>query len=201
MARSLPRRLALLLVVLLLMWAALVAVLAWRAAQQQESEVLQRMSHGLAAHIVEHWPELGAGAPEDPQAHKELLRMLMTVNPGIQVYVLDRDARVQTYIGEPGMVRQPQMDRVALQRFLDGAPLPLYGTNPMGGASPGSSARRHSRRRPAAARAICMWCLTVPTAAPCWGVWARRASGKAWPGRPRAACCLRCWWVCLPCGG
>lgn len=136
MARSLPRRLALLLVVLLLMWAALVAVLAWRAAQQQESEVLQRMSHGLAAHIVEHWPELGAGAPEDPQAHKELLRMLMTVNPGIQVYVLDRDARVQTYIGEPGMVRQPQMDRVALQRFLDGAPLPLYGTNPMGGASP-----------------------------------------------------------------
>ena len=31
---------------------------------------------------------------------------VMTVNPGVQVYVLDADGRVAAYIGPPGMVRR-----------------------------------------------------------------------------------------------
>ncbi len=131
---SLSRRLVLLLALLLLGWGALVAALAWRVATQHEHEALQRLSYGLAAHIAQHWPELGGGSPDDPAARQELLRMLMTVNPGIQVYVLDPAGRVQNYIGEPGMVRQYQIDKTALNRFLGGAPLPLYGTDPMGGS-------------------------------------------------------------------
>ena len=130
---SLSRRLVLLLALLLLGWGALVAALAWRVATQHEHEALQRLSYGLAAHIAQHWPELGGGSPDDPTARQELLRMLMTVNPGIQVYVLDPAGRVQNYIGEPGMVRQHQVDKTALNLFLGGAPLPLYGTDPMGG--------------------------------------------------------------------
>jgi signal transduction histidine kinase len=130
---SLSRRLVLLLALLLLGWGALVAALAWRVATQHEHEALQRLSYGLAAHIAQHWPELGGGSPDDPTARQELLRMLMTVNPGIQVYVLDPAGRVQNYIGEPGMVRQHQVDKTALKLFLGGAPLPLYGTDPMGG--------------------------------------------------------------------
>ncbi len=130
---SLPRRLVLLLALLLLGWGVFVAALAWRVASQHEHEALQRLSHGLAGHIATHWPELGGGTPDDPKARQELLRMLMTVNPGIQVYVLDPQGRVQNYIGEPGMVRQHQIDKAALGRFLGGAALPLYGTDPMGG--------------------------------------------------------------------
>jgi signal transduction histidine kinase len=130
---SLPRRLVLLLALLLLGWGAFVTALAWRVATQHEHEALQRLSYGLADHIAKHWPELGGGSPDDPGARQELLRMLMTVNPGIQVYVLDPAGRVQNYIGEPGMVRQHQIDKAALNRFLGGAPLPLYGTDPMGG--------------------------------------------------------------------
>lgn len=129
---SLPGRLAWLLATLLLGWGALVGVLAWRVAAQQEHEALQRLSHGLAKHIAEHWPALGGGTADDEQPRKELLRMLMTVNPGIQVYVLDPAGRVQNYIGEPGMVRQPQVDLHQLRVFLAGAALPLYGTDPMG---------------------------------------------------------------------
>ncbi len=134
-AGSLPRRLVLLLAVLLLGWGAFVAALAWRVSTEHEHEALQRLSYGLAGHIAQHWPELGGGSPDDPRARQELLRMLMTVNPGIQVYVLDAAGRVQNYIGEPGMVRDHQIDTVALGRFLGGAPLPLYGTDPMGGGA------------------------------------------------------------------
>jgi signal transduction histidine kinase len=129
---TLPGRLVLLLATLLLGWGVLVGLLAWRVAAEQEHEALQRLSHGLAQHITEHWPELGGGNADDEQARKELLRMLMTVNPGIQVYVLDPLGRVQNYIGEPGMVRQQQVDLGSLRAFLDGAALPLYGTDPMG---------------------------------------------------------------------
>jgi signal transduction histidine kinase len=133
---TLPARLVLLLAALLLGWGLFVGMLAWRVAAENEHEVLQRLSAGLAGHIVKHWPELGGGTPDDPASRQELLRMLMTVNPGIQVYILDTSGRVQSYIGEPGMVRQPQVDTTALRAFLAGAPKPLYATDPMGGGTP-----------------------------------------------------------------
>ncbi len=130
--RRLPARLVAVLAAVLLGWGLFVGLLAGRVAAENEHEALQRLSHGLAHHIVKHWPELGGGTPDDPEPRRELLRMLMTVNPGIQVYVLDLAGRVQNYIGEPGMVRQPQVETTVLRAFLAGAPLPLYGTDPMG---------------------------------------------------------------------
>ncbi len=70
------------------------------------------------------------------EARAALLSMLMVVNPGIQVYVLDADGRVQAYIGDPGMVRQEQGDLQAVRNFLAGAALPLRGTDPMGSGVP-----------------------------------------------------------------
>jgi signal transduction histidine kinase len=60
----------------------------------------------------------------------------MTVNPGVQVYLLDADGRVQHYIGEPGMVRQEQVDLGPVRNFLAGGSLPLRGTDPMGSGVP-----------------------------------------------------------------
>ena len=97
---------------LLLAYGAFVALLGRQVAAEQEQESLQRLSHGLARHIVEHWPEIASPNRDeaDRTARDALLSMLMTVNPGVQVYLLDADGRVQHYIGEPGMVRQHQVD-------------------------------------------------------------------------------------------
>ena len=141
--RLLPARLVLLLSTLLLAWGLFVGLLAGRVAAENQHEALQRLSYGLADHIVKHWPELGGGTPDDPAPRQELLRMLMTVNPGIQVYVLDPAGQVQNYIGPPGMVRQPAVNTEALRAFLGGAPLPLYGTDPMvADAVPGKGGQR-----------------------------------------------------------
>ncbi len=133
--RSFATRLSLVLATLLLAYGGLVAALAGRVASEHEQEALQRLSHGLARHIVSHWPEISVkDRREAAQAEREkLLSMLMVVNPGIQVYVLDADGLVEAYIGEPGMVREHQVDLNAVRAFLAGAALPLRGTDPMGG--------------------------------------------------------------------
>jgi signal transduction histidine kinase len=147
MSRSFSTRLSLALAVLLLLYGAGVLVLARQLAAGQEQESLQRLSHGLARHIVGHWPQVVLprsarpdGDEADQAARKALLEMLMVVNPGVHVYVLDADGRVAHYIGDPGMVQQPQVDLNAVRSFLGGAPLPLHGTDPM--HPPGASVRR-----------------------------------------------------------
>lgn len=133
---SFASRLSLVLAGLLLAYGAMVAALSGRVAAEHEQEALQRLSHGLAQHIVGHWPEISEkDRHQAAQAERDkLLSMLMVVNPGIQAYVLDADGRVEAYIGDPGMVRQHQVDLDAVRAFLAGAPLPLRGTDPMGGA-------------------------------------------------------------------
>ena len=130
------------LALLLLAFAALVALLARQVASEHEAESLQRLSHGLARHIVGQWPQITAAdpSPADQAARAALLRMLTGVNPGIQVYVLAADGHVNAYIGEPGMVRQHQVDLQPVRDFLAGGALPLRGTDPMGGAD-GARAR------------------------------------------------------------
>ena len=133
MSSGLARQLSLALAALLLLFGLLVAVLVHEGAQQFESELRQRMSQGLARHIVAQWPQVSSGDASDAEARGELLRMLMVVNPDVQVYVLDAGGHVAAYIGQPGMVRTPQVDLVAVRQFLSGAALPLLGTDPMGG--------------------------------------------------------------------
>ena len=124
---------------LLIGFALLVAALGKHFANEHELESLQRLSHGLARHLVEHWPQVAATASDqtsltiaDRSAREKVLEMLMTVNPGVQAYVLDAEGRVDAYLGEPGMVRVEQVDLHVVREFLAGAALPLRGTDPMG---------------------------------------------------------------------
>ena len=89
------------MLVLLLAFGAFVTVLGRQVALRLEHESLQRLSHGLARHIVGHWPEVTAAGPAAQTSRDELLRMLMGMNPGVQVYMLDADGGVAQYIGEP----------------------------------------------------------------------------------------------------
>ena len=58
--RSFAARLALALAMLLLAYGAFVMLLGRQVASEYEQESTQRLSHGLARHIVEHWPEIAS---------------------------------------------------------------------------------------------------------------------------------------------
>lgn len=129
---SFAHRLSAALLLLLLAYGGLVVVLGRFIAAEHEAESLQRLSYGLARHIVEHWPEV---AREDRDAsdratREELLRMLMVVNPGIEVYMLDADGRISAYLGDPQAVRTRQINLDPVRAFLGGSALPLRGTDP-----------------------------------------------------------------------
>lgn len=117
---------------LLMVFVVLVVVLGRNVAQQHELEMQQRLSQGIARHIVEHWPQVvkPAQGAFDRQALEAVLNMLMVVNPAIEVYTLDENGRVREYLGEPDMVRQPQVDIAAVRAFLSGAEFPLLGSDP-----------------------------------------------------------------------
>jgi signal transduction histidine kinase len=151
---SFTTRLTSMLAVLLLAYAALIALLGRQVAAGHEQEALQRLSHGLAQHIVAHWPEISTADPNQAEqaARAALLQMLMVVNPGIQVYVLDAQGRVQDYFGDPGMVRRPVVDLQPVQDFLAGGMLPLRGTDPMGGETPRIFSAARFPAQPGAAR-------------------------------------------------
>lgn len=138
MTTSFSRRIVLAFALLLLGFGVLVAFLGHRVTIRHEQETLQRLSHGLARHIVEHWPQVAqpADGAIDRASLDDVLHMLMVVNPAIEVYVLDSGAQVRSYLGEPGAVRVPQVDMVAMEAFLSGAPLPLLGSDPKAPGAP-----------------------------------------------------------------
>lgn len=129
---SFSRRIVLAFASLLLAFGLLVAFLGHRVTIQHEQETLQRLSHGLARHIVDHWPQVAepADGAIDRASLDDVLHMLMVVNPAIDLYVLDSAATVRNYLGDPGAVREPRVDMVAMNAFLSGAPLPLLGSDP-----------------------------------------------------------------------
>ena len=135
MTAGFTRRLALALALVLLAFGLFVAALVRQVAVRAQDTGNQHLARGLAQHIVERWPALrAAGSSADDGAREALLRMLGTVNPAVQVYLLDADGSVAHYIGEPGMVRTPRVELDPVRRFLAGAALPLRGTDPMGGS-------------------------------------------------------------------
>ena len=81
------KRLTLALAVLLLSYGAFVGVLSRQVAQEHGQEAMQRMSYGLARHIVEHWPLISMSdrSKADRAERDEMLLMLMVqVDPGAQ---------------------------------------------------------------------------------------------------------------------
>jgi len=131
-------RLSLALAVLLCGFGALVAAVGTRTLATQQQETLQRLSHGLAQHIVEHWPGLAANGAVERHALDEVLAMLMVVNPAIEVYLLDPEGRVTAFLGDTAVVRQRRVDLGPVHAFLADAALPLRGTDPRATAGPGS---------------------------------------------------------------
>jgi len=129
---SFSRRLTLVFAGLLCGFGLLVDLVGRHVMNTQERDTLQRLSHGLARHIVEHWPAVAhsAGGDAERRALDEVLGMLMVVNPAIEVYVLDAQGRVRAYLGDPLAVRQAQVDLAPVRAFLADAALPLLGTDP-----------------------------------------------------------------------
>jgi signal transduction histidine kinase len=126
---SLYSRIAIAFAAVLISFGVVLGWLAYVAAKYHQHEAMQQVSRGLAAHIARSWPLLGpTGFDRDHVG--ELFRMAMTVNPSIEIYLLDPDGLI---VGHSPPDEPLARDRVALApvtAFVNGESLPVLGDSP-----------------------------------------------------------------------
>lgn len=95
-----------------------------------EMEVQQRLNAELADHIVEHYPLIRSRRVNDG-ALEELFRMLMVINPSIEVYLLDPEGGILAYEAPPGHVERRRVSLGPIEAALRGrGRFPILGDDP-----------------------------------------------------------------------
>lgn len=135
MFSSLYSRLAaVLLALFVLVGSAFVAIGVYMSGMYQE-EVTQKLNRDIARHIVSQKIVVGKNGI-DRESLKDVFDMLMVVNPGIEIYLLDPEGVILAFSAEPGKIKTRSVDVEPIRRFLSGREnLPILGVNPR---APGS---------------------------------------------------------------
>ena len=85
------------------------------------------MNRDLARNLVMD-RDLVAEGHLDQQALKRTFAHYMTINPGIEIYLLDAEGRILSFSADPGHVKRRRVDLEPIRRFLAGDPeFPLLG--------------------------------------------------------------------------
>lgn len=126
---TLTQRLSIVFSVLLLACCGASAWLQVRSSDLHDKEVIQGLSHDLAAHIAQGAPLMDANGLR-PDAVRKLFGQLMVVNPSVEVYLLDSQGRIKGDDAPPGHVKRTAVDLAPIRRFIAGEPLPILGDDP-----------------------------------------------------------------------
>lgn len=95
-----------------------------------QQEVQQKLNLTLAEHIAKDIPVLSDGSANQP-ALEDLFHTLMTVNPSIELYLVDPAGEILAFNAEPGKVQADSIELEQVRRYLDGSePLPIRGADP-----------------------------------------------------------------------
>lgn len=93
-------------------------------------EMNQKLNRSLAGHIASETP-LIKDARVNERAIREIFHMLMAVNPGIEVYLLDKNGAILSYSALPGKVKRTRVSLAPLGEFLKGTKaFPILGDDP-----------------------------------------------------------------------
>ncbi len=93
-------------------------------------EMNQKLNRSLAGHIASETP-LIKDARVNEGAIREIFHMLMAVNPGIEVYLLDKGGAILSYSAPPGKVKRTRVSLAPLAEFLEGTKaFPILGDDP-----------------------------------------------------------------------
>lgn len=135
MFRTLYSRLAWTLFAILLVVGLVLVQLIERSSTLYQQEVVQKLNTKLAEHIVAEKDlienQIGQNQMINYTASDELFHDLMVINPGIELYLLDKQGVIMGYNAPEGKVKRTRVDLQPVQQFLGGeARFPLKGDDP-----------------------------------------------------------------------
>jgi len=126
---TLSARLSLVFCALLLASSAAAAWLTIRANRMLEQELVQRLSSDVAEHIADSAEFMDENGLR-PDAVRILFDQLMSVNPSVEVYLLDGTGAIVGDAAPSGHLRRQRVAVEPIERLLGGMPLPILGDDP-----------------------------------------------------------------------
>jgi two-component system, OmpR family, sensor kinase len=130
MAMSLYSKLAAVLACLFCLVGGVFIIVVLISSDMYQQEVNQRLNRDLAGHILAN-RLLIRGEDVDRKALGEVFDMLMVVNPGIEVYLLDPEGKILAYSAPEGKVWRDRVDLKPVREWLAGGDrAPLAGDDP-----------------------------------------------------------------------
>ncbi|MCG8568089.1 MAG: HAMP domain-containing histidine kinase [Desulfobacterales bacterium] len=100
------------------------------ATEMYQQEATQKLNSDLARQIVTQRNLLEEGHINH-EALAGIFRMLMVINPSIELYLLDPKGKILTFSAPPGSLRRDQVDMSPIFQLLNNAaPLPIRGDDP-----------------------------------------------------------------------
>ena len=128
--RSLYAKLAFVLLGLLAVVGLLFVSISVYSTEMYQQEVNQKLNRTLAESIISRKIVM-RNSLVDERALKEIFSMLMTINPSIEVYLLDPQGNILAYSADPGKVKRASVHLEPITEFLAGSDaFPILGDDP-----------------------------------------------------------------------
>lgn len=129
MPKTLFTKLALSLTVLLLGIGLLYSVLSTYLTRHYQQEFLQNLNRNLASNLITERELVNDGVLNHAALTKTFSHY-MTVNPSIEIYMLDATGNILSYSADPGQVKRKKVDMKPVMDFTEGKAFPLLGDDP-----------------------------------------------------------------------
>lgn len=130
MLNTLYKKLSAILFAVLCVVGAFAFALVLYATDMYQQEVTQRLNKELAEHILTEELLLQDGSV-DQRALKQIIHMLMVINPSIEVYLLDQQGKILAYSAPQGKVKRQFVNIHPVKDFITSARrLPFFGDDP-----------------------------------------------------------------------
>ena len=130
MLKTLYTRLALGLFLLLLLVGLLYGFITFYSLKEYNASVNQEVHRDLASNLVAD-RNLVSGGALDKGALKELFALYMTINPSIEIYLLDLEGTIQSYSADPAKIKRNRVSLEPIRTLLnDMNQYPVLGDDP-----------------------------------------------------------------------
>ncbi|MCL7942497.1 ATP-binding protein [Marinobacter sp. ATCH36] len=130
MVKTLYTRLAVGLFLLLLAVGLLYTFISLYSLREYNASVNQELHRDLAKNLVADRNLVSEGQL-DRSALKELFALYMTINPSIEIYLLDLDGTILSYSADPAKIKRKQVSLEPIQRLMDDmSRYPVLGDDP-----------------------------------------------------------------------
>lgn len=130
MLKTLYTRLAFWLFLLLVSVGLLYSFISFYSLREYTASVNQQLHRDLAEQLVQDRNLVDEGRL-DEAALKELFDLYMTINPSIEIYLLDPDGKILAYSADPAKIKRNQVNLAPVRHLLaDMSAYPVLGDDP-----------------------------------------------------------------------